>query len=282
MAGDLGTTEFIDLTTADVYLEEKWSQMLVVEKEQKLVFAQSVDRKYEQELQKGQILRVGNITQPTARAKTINTAVTFETVTETESTITINNYQYAAIAMEDVIKPMVSVNLIEKYRPGLSYALGMKEDDDLAALIDDGTITQTVGTLATGLSYDNLLRADQYLNDANVEDGNRVIITSPAERANFLSMDYFINGDYSMGQFNGLEGRWMQYPVKVTTNVDGSNSAGHDSVLMHKDAIAHIVQIKPVVDAWYDHDYRCGKMCTLITYGHTIMRANHAVWMQGQ
>jgi|TARA_Y100000310_G_scaffold81946_1_gene78563 hypothetical protein len=274
-----GATEFIDLTTADVYLEEKWSQTLTVAREKKLVFAQNVDRQFEGELKKGQILRIGNITQPTATAKSANTALTYETVTETESTITINTYYYTAVALEDVIKPMVSVALLEKYVPGLAYGLGLQEDSDLAALIDDGTISQTVGTLGTELTYDNLVRADQYLNDANVPDDDRVIIISPAQKAGFLKMDEFINRDYQDIR-NGILGSWMNYPIFVSSNTNGSNAAGHDCVMMHKECIAHVSQIKPQVKSFWDIDYFCAKMAALTTYGSTIRRADHGVWLK--
>lgn len=276
-----GSTEFIDLTSADIYLEEKWSKTCTVEREQHLVFATQVDRQFEADLKKGQILHIGNITQPTARAKSANTAITFETVTETESTITINQYYYTAIALEDVIKPMVAVSLLDKYVPGLSYGLALQEDDYLAALIDDGTITQTVGTLATELDYENLLRSDQYLNDANVPEDGRFIIISPAQKAGFLKLDHFINKDYADIR-KGLLGSWLgSYPIFVTTNVDGSNAAGHDNVMMHKDSIAHVCQLQPYVRSWWDGDYQCAKMSAITTYGSTIRRADHAVWMKG-
>lgn len=274
-----GATEFIDVTTADVFLEEKWSQQCTVEREKKLVFGMNVDRSFEVELKRGQILHIGNITQPTARAKSTNTAITYETVTETEATITIGTFYYTAIALEDVIKPQVSVPVLEKYIPGLSYGLGLQEDSDLAALIDDGTITQTVGTLATGLTYPNLLRADQYLNDANVPDDDRIIIISPAEKANLLELDQFVNRDYQDLR-TGILGSWMNYPIFVTTNTNGTNAAGHDSYMGHRTCIAHVAQLKPVVRSWWDMDYQCVKMSALTTYGNTIRRADHGVWMK--
>lgn len=270
------------MTTADIYLEEKWSQEATIARKKKIVIADFFrDKTFEGELKKGQILRVGNITQPTATAKTANTALTYETVTETEVTITINTYYYAAIALEDVVKPMLSINTADKYRPGLIYALSLQEDSDVAALIDDGTITQTVGTLVTGLSYDNLIRADQYLNDADVPQEDRIIYISPAEKANFLKMDQFIHRDYADLR-NGLVGSWMgTYPIMVSTNVDGSNSAGHDNFMGHKECIAHVSQLKPNVRAWWDGDYQCVKMSALTTYGSAFRRTDHGVWMKG-
>ena len=58
---DKGTTEFIDLTTANVQLEEIWSQICTVEREKKLVFAQNIDRQFEGELRRGQKLWIGNM-----------------------------------------------------------------------------------------------------------------------------------------------------------------------------------------------------------------------------
>lgn len=275
-----GATEFIDLTTADVFLEEVWSQQLVHERQKKLVFAANVDRRQEQYLKKGQVLRIGQISNLAARAKSANSAISYETITETEATVTINNYYYAAFAMEDVITPMVSVNLVGQYMPKIGYALALQEDSDIAALIDDGDITQTVGTLATNLTHDNLIRADQYLNDAEAPEDERCIIISHAEKAGFLKMDQFVHKDYSDLR-QGLLGGWLgQYPIYVTGNTNGDNTNGHDCVMIHKSAIVHIQQIKPVIKTFWDIDYFAAKVAALETYGHTVVRPLQAVWLK--
>ena len=276
-----GATEFIDVTTADVFLEEKWSKTATIARDAELAFMKyGCDRQFEGELAKGQILRIQNISDLAARAKSANTAISYETVTETEATITINQFYYSAYAMEDVIKPMVEMSKIDAYSKKLGYALGLSEDAYIAAFVDDGTLN-TVGTLATPLTYANLLRADQYLNDANAPQENRLIIISPAEKANFLGMDEFINGDYAQIQGKTLVGSWMNYPVYVSTHVEGSNAAGHDNFIGHKDCIAQITQIQPIVKSFYDLDYFCVKMAALTTYAGTIRRADHGVWAKG-
>ena len=146
-------------------------------------------------------------------------------------------------------------------------------------MIDTGTL-HAVGTLGTGLSYANLLRGDQYLNDSDVPDDERFIIISPAERANLLELDQFVHKDYADLR-TGLIGSFLQYPIYVSNNTDGTNSAGHDNVMMHKQCIAHVSQIKPMVKAFWDIDYFAAKMATLTTYGSTIRRADHGVWLKG-
>ena len=283
-----GTTEFIDLTTADTFLMEVWSSMVSAARQEKLVFGAHVDRTPEKDLKPGQIYRRQRVSHLTATSKSANTAISYETTTESEDTLTINNYYYAAFAVEDVIEPMIKINLIEAYMPEIGYALQLQEDDTLAALIDDGTITQTVGTLATGLTYDNYVRADQYLNDGQVPDTDRCIIISNAEKANALKQDQFINSQYvklQQGTSNtGLLGGILNYPLFVTGNCDGSNAAGHDCVMMHKSAIMFAQQIAPKVNVGWDRDYYCAKVSALETFGADFNEAytsTHAVWMKG-
>jgi hypothetical protein len=282
-----GSTEFIDLSTADPFLQEVWSNMASVERDAKYIFATNVDRSGESELKSGQILRRQHISTLAARSKSANAAITYETVAESEDTVTINNYYYAAFALEDVIKPMVKISLIDAYMPKVGIALAKQLDSDVAALIDDGTITQNVGTMATGLTYDNFVRADQYLNDDEAPEEDRAIILSHAERSNCLKQDQFVNSQYvklQEGRSNtGLLGGILGYPVFVTGNTNGSNSAGHDNVMLHKSAIMLIQQIKPIVKTDWDIDYFAAKVAALETYGMTINTqfVNSAVWMKG-
>lgn len=261
---------------------EVWGKMASVARQRKLVFAANVDRTPEAELRAGQIYRRQRVSHLSPRAKAVNSAISYETVTESEDTLTINNYQYAAFALEDVIKPMVKLDLINAYMPEVGYALAKVEDDDIAALIDDGTITQEVGTMATGLTYDNIVRADQYLNDAEAPDEGRAIIISHAEKANFLKMDQFINRDYADIR-TGLLGGILNYPLLVTGNTNGTNAAGHDNVMIQKSAIFFAQQIAPIVKTDWDIDYFCAKVAALETYGLAVVGAytDHAVWMKG-
>jgi len=282
-----GVTELIDLTTVDVFLMEVWSKMASAARQKKLVFGAHVDRSPEAELKPGQIWRRQRRSHLAVRAKSANTAITYETVTESEDTLTINNYYYAAFAVEDVIKPMVKISQLELYVPEIGYALAKQEDDDLAALIDDGTITQSVGTLATGLTFDNYVRADQYLQDAEAPDDERVIIISHAEKANAIKQEQFINSQYvklQEGTSNtGILGGILGYPVFVTGNTNGSNAAGHDSVMMHKSSILMAQQIAPQVATGWDQDYYAAKVSALETYGLAVNSAyvDHAVWLKG-
>ena len=276
-----GANEYIDITTADVFLEEVWARECRIARDQKLVFGKLIDRRFEKELQKGQIIRIQDISHLAARAKSANTAITYETVTETEVTLTVDQYYYSAFAIEDIIKVQSAQDLRMRYTPQLGYALAVQEDDTLAGLVDN--FSQTVGTLAVPLTDDNLLRADQYLNDANAPVEGRVIVISPAQKAEFMKLDKFIHADYSNSDVvkSGRLGSIYGYEIYVTTNVEGDNSAGHDNGMFQKDALAMVAQRTPGMESQRDIDYLCDKVVASDLFGTVEVRDDHGVWMKG-
>src|SRR3990167_7473392 len=249
-----GSTEFIDSTTADVFIPELWSRGAIVARENKLVFARLVDRKYEDDLAYGDTVHVGSVGNLAARTKTkaSNAAITYEAITETNTDITVATWEYSAMAVESIVEVQANRDLFKSYAFEMGYALDLAIDDVLAGLPDD--VTNAVGSLAAPLSYADLMRARQYLDDANVPLSGRCIIISPAEEANLMQMEYFINKDYTenlgvgKGEKDpsmGYMGHWLSIPVYKSTNVEGTNAAGHDNVLLQEEAFALVLQMKP-------------------------------------
>ena len=153
-----GATEFIDSTTADVFIPEFWSQLALVTREQSLVFAKLVDLRYSDGLRYGDTIHVPSVGDLAARTKTkaSNAAITFETVTETNTDISIATWEYAAIAVESIVQVQGNREQLKLYAGKLGYGLGLAVDDVLAGLIDDST--NTVGTLASELPDEDILR----------------------------------------------------------------------------------------------------------------------------
>jgi N4-gp56 family major capsid protein len=283
-----GATEFVDITTADVFVPEIWSQEAVVARENRLVFARLVNRVFEGDLMKmGDKVNIPNISNLAARTKTANTAITYETVTESNQTITVATHEYAAMAVEDIIKVQGDRDLVSAYAGKMGYALDIAVDDVLAGLPDD--FTQTVGALATNLTYADLLRARQYLDDADAPEEGRVIVVSPAEEAGMMQIENFINADYTAG--NGAQnggtgekgwiGTWLSMPVYKSVNVEGTNAAGHDCTMFQREALALVMQIKPKFESQRDIDYLIDKVASQQLHGSLEIRDDHGVWMKG-
>ena len=288
-----GTTEFIDITTADVFIPEVWSSFALVQSEQPRVFAGLVNRRFEEGLTVGDLVRVPSIGNLTARTKTANTAITYETVTEVGVNITIATDEYAAMAVESIIKVQADRDLFTAYAGKLGYALGLSVDDVLAGLPDDQT--NAVGALAVTPSLSDWIRCIQYLDDENVPAANRQFIVAPALRAALLEMDHYIHNDYSAlhgpgPKVTALESAYqtsfLGQPVYITSNVEGSNAAGHDNVFFHKEAFALVMQMQPTTTFQYDIDYLVDKVAMENIYGNRTMRdsatyGRYAVFFRG-
>ncbi len=283
-----GTTEFIDSTTADVFIPEVWSLEAIRKRESRLVFAKLVDRKFEKNLAWGDLIHVPSVSDLTAQTKTksANSAIVFETQTETNTDISIATWEYSAMAVEDIVKIQNNRDQMALYAGKMGYALDLAVDNVLAGLADN--FSQTVGTLGSELTYDELLRARQYLDDADVPEEDRVIVVSPAQESGMMKLDHFINSDYSAmmntsqntSPERGWIGNWLSMPVYKSTNVEGTNAAGHDSVMFNKEALALVMQWKPKSESQRDIDFFVDKVAMQQLYGTQEMRDDHGVWMR--
>ncbi len=288
---ETGSDKFINTTTATAFIPEQWSKDAIVARKQRTVFAMNVNKQYKNDLKVGDIVNVPSVNHlSAARTKTTRTAITYDAITEDTTQITVSTHNYAAIAVESLAKLQSNVDQQRLYADEMGYALDLAVDDALAALVD--AFTQNVGTLAADLSYDDLLDAIQYLDDANAPQDGRLVIASPASHNNFAKLDKFINADYAIlrnggsGQTSdsskGFIGSWMGMPFFKTTNVDGTNAAGHDNVMMHNEALAMIQQMEPTFESMRDTDYLVDKIAAQQVYGVKEMRDDHGVWMKGK
>lgn len=286
-----GAAEFIDNTTADVFIPEVWSKKAIVARENALVFANLSNRVFEEDVMNfGDTIHVPSIGNLASRTKTIsaNAAITYETITETNTDITVGTWEYAAVAIETATKKQVNRDLLERYAPKQGYALGLAVDDVLAGLPDD--FSNNVGTLAVELSYEDVLRGRQYLNDADAPMENRVIVIAPAQEVGFMKLPQFVHGDYnqlhatdenSSRKDRAYIGTWLHTPIYMSVNVEGTNVGGHDNAIFQKEAIALVLQMNPTTHSFFDIDFLAFKAVVEQLYGTKEMRDDHGVWLKG-
>ena len=292
-----GTTAFYDNTVADVFVPEVWSKEEIVARESRLVFANLFDRRFEADVSAaGDTIHVPSIGNLAARTKDVTAgqggnvastgSITYETITETNTDITISRYIFSAIAINRATKRQANRDLMSAYAPKMGYALGLDTDDTCAGLPDD--FSNVAGTLAQELTYDDVLRGIQYLDDADAPQEDRAIVISPAQKAGFMKLDQFVHGDY--GKLNAQAsaqmkadniGTWMGLPVLCSTNVEGSNAAGHDCTVFQKQAVALVIQMTPRTEHFYDIDVDADKVASFELYGTKEMRDDHGVWLKG-
>ena len=244
MAGTLTVTQ------AACHIPEIWSADTIDAVEANVVMAGLVQRKWERELKVGDILNIGYISNPTASTKTANTNISLEVIgpseAEASETITVNTNQYVAFGVENITEVQSKTNLRSKYTEKGGYALASAVDTNLAAL--PASFSQIVGTLGVELTYDNLLRGDQYLNDGNSSGEDRFIIVGPAAKAGLLKLEQLTNRDYVMGDEagravrDGFIGKILGASTHVTTLVNSPSAGQAECWYCHKDGVALIMQ----------------------------------------
>src|SRR5215831_14816745 len=264
-------------TPADI-----WSKQVLRATESNLVFAKAVDREFEDDASVGKTVKVSSIGNLAARAKTENTAIVYETIAETATTITLNLWDYAAFAVEDIVKVQSIVDVQNEYQMKMGYAIARDIDSKLAA--DVAGFTQTVGTLGTALADVDVIRSNQYLDDADAPADDRFCIMSPAEKANKIGLDRWSNALYignpkpavtgSLGDMYGLN-------LFVTTNLVKPAGGQANNFAFQREALALIVQRSPKMHLFYDIDFFTWKLAAEVIYGHQMMRPTFGVWAKG-
>lgn len=262
----------------------------LVARENALVYAKLVDRRYEEGLTWGDTIHVPSVGNLAARTKTksSNSAITYETITETNTDISIATWEYSAIAVESIVVVQNNRDQLRLYAGKMGYALGLAVDDVLAGLPDN--FTNTVGALAVENTDDEWIRARQYLNDADAPQEGRSIVVSPGAEGGLLKMDRYVHNDYSALHGSGPRGNSLEdayitsfyrMPIYMSVNVEGTNAAGHDNTMFQREALALVMQMNMTPRSMYDIDFFVDKVAIEQLYGTREMRDDHGVWVQG-
>jgi hypothetical protein len=279
-----GVTEFVDKTISDgVFSPDVWSKQVLRATESNLVIANSVNRGFEDDASVGKSVKVASIGNLAARAKAENTAIVYETVTETATTITLNIWTYAAVGIEDIVKVQATVDVQNEYQRKLGYAVS--KDIDTALATDFAGFSRSVGTLGTAVSDANVLAAIKLLDDADVPQDDRFFVMTPAEKVAKLALDRWSNalyvGNGNMPVKSGTLGDMYGLTLKMTTNLVKPAGGQANNAIFHRDALALVVQRTPKTHVFYDIDVFAWKLAVEVIYGHQEMRDLFGVLLLG-
>lgn len=287
----------ITVTTAANFIPEIWSKEAKIATEANLVMAKLVNRQFEAEMEMGDTLHIPDISNLSVRAKTASTDVTFETITEGKTDVLIDKHYYAAFKLEDIVKVQSNQDLQGRYTGKVGYALAKQIDTDLLGLYSG--LSQTVGSAGVAITDANLLRAIQYLDDADAPSGDRFLIIKPAQMKALLSIDKFVRADavgylaamspivtghLQAGGFDptavkGYFGQIYGINVYISTNVatTGTSPVSTYNLLFQKDAFILIMQ----QDIRFQEDYNIRSLANEVVsdtiYGVAEYRDEFAV-----
>lgn len=279
----------ITSTTGAVNNPAITSKQVIEVRDANLGFVGTASRKYYDEARVGTTIRwalVTNLNSGTARVKSEGNSgndITYDVNTESAVTLTINQHQYQAFELEEFEASLSIIDQQMYYTRRAAYAVNLATDATLAALVDN--FSQVVGTLAVDLTDDDVRRAMQYLDDANAPGEDRFFAMSPATKNSMLSIDRYASSDFNRGGgANIVRGEFGDiYGLRVwnSTAVEGTNAAGHDNGIYHRDAFAIGERMQPRTRVFDDIQNLSTQVAISAIWGVVETRDDHGVWARG-
>lgn len=230
-----------------------------------------------------------------ARDKAVNTAVTYDTNTESKITISLNQHKYVARIIEKRTELQSLAPVMSSYgiQDGKSVAKAI--DVYVSALVP--SLTQNVGALASATQYtditDVIIRnAIELLDEAEAPEENRYLIISPAQKNAMLGIAKFVEvdkrGDSSIittGRFGEIYGVevFISNNLKATASSASASAASpltvkrKECVMFQKDAFSLVVQDDIGVMLEESADHIGIKMVTDAIFGASISRDLYGV-----
>ena len=249
------------VTPAGSFLPTIWNTDAGDAVQANVVLADLVDTSFESQMKMGNIIEIVDKSNPAVRVKSQDTTATWANITETNQTITINRQAYVAFLVEDIAEIQAQTDLRQMYTDKAGYSLAAYMEGDVTSGLASlpSSFSQLVGTLGADPTDDDLIRANQYLNDADVPRQGRFFYCSPPTESALLKIDKFVRGDYvgpdDAGQAikDARIGRIYGADVYVSSLVNNNPSTANSSYswFAHKRGVALIRQRLPTTHTQY-------------------------------
>tara|TARA_R110002153_G_scaffold268396_1_gene433140 strand:+ start:5313 stop:6296 length:984 start_codon:yes stop_codon:yes gene_type:complete len=244
-----GSSSIVNVTNADKFIPELWSDEIVAAYKQNLVLANLVN-KMSMVGKKGDVLHIPKPTRGTATVKAANVAVTIQADAETEVQVTVNKHFEYSRMIEDIVGVQALDSMRRFYTDDAGYALAKQLDTDLFNLAisfgdgNGGDVTDPavwensnayyvdaangIATYAddtmedtdvfTDLAFRELIKL---MDDADTPMDGRFFVIPPSARQTMLGIDRYVSSDFvaERGVNNGKIGSLYGVDVYVSTNV---------------------------------------------------------------
>jgi hypothetical protein len=156
----------------------------------------------------------------------------------------VGTHQHVAFAVENITQVQSQTNLRQKYTSKGGYALAAAADTNLHTRPQ--SFSQTVGTLGTEPTWDNIIRCFQYLDDANCDEDGRFIIVRPATYYAMLKLEEVKNSLYGGNQGaavrKGAVNQIMGATVYKTTLVRAPAGGQAENWVCHREGVYYCSQ----------------------------------------
>ncbi len=266
------------------YMPVVWARKALAFVEKELVCFNLFNRDYEKDFANGgDTVRINPLLEITATAVNTDADPTVYDTDQGAYTDLIINYWYEAVVGVNDAQSLMGVPDYEtQIIPKLSYAIAKQMDTSVNALFDD--FSQSVGTEGQALSYENLLKAKAYLDQADAPMEGRVLIIDPESLEDLMALDIFISADYQAGGAvsKGFVGQLPTLGCKVymTTNLTAVNTNYHPACMAHRDALAVAQRQSINLKSWRVEERHTTMHRATGMWGVVELRDTFGVWIK--
>ena len=221
--------DMFSLAEGQVFIPEIWSTDIIRYRSEDLMMT-----KYVKTIpftgRAGDLIRMPRISRLGVRIKHLKSPVEYQSITETDWSMTVNRYVESSFMIEDILEVQSSVNLRSEYTKEVSVALARDIDYRIlaqrAAIVGADATSHIVSTNPIGKA--DILAAIEILRRRRINTNGAVFVVSPSHYASLLNIEEFINADYVNGRpvQNGIIGALYGIPVVVNNNIDINSLTG--------------------------------------------------------
>ena len=278
----------------DVFIPEVWGDAIKASFDQNLVLGALANDLSGLVAGGGDLIHIPTYADVAdAASKGQGSPVNYQTNTETETTMTIDQHFYTSAMVDDLAKVQSSYELISKYAGSMGYKLSKRIESHLENLME-----QTTGVIDINTGTDGVLEAADFsaiykvLLANNVRPEDCTLILGNTMFANLFQNEHFIHSSKvgnvnlpagGVGTFMGMsvvhcpEISGTAKPESNDYNLNTANAILDDAIggyVLHKDGLQIAYSKRPTAKAEYDMDYIAHKMVTDMIYGCKLINSS--------
>ncbi len=233
------------------FIPEIWSAKILGSLKKNLVYAQDgvVNRDYEGEIaNQGDTVRIRSVSRPTISSYTKNATLTYETLTDAQRSLLIDQAKSFSFVVDDIDEAQAS-GALDEATTEAAYGLRDTADQYVASLYTGAASANQIGTVSVttaALAYTQLRKLSVKLDEANVPQEGRWCIVPPWYYGLLLEDDKFVRYDASgttAGLRNGIVGQALGFDVMKSNNAVLVTGDDYAVMAGHKSAITYAEQI---------------------------------------
>lgn len=239
------TTTHTELVTAK-FIPEVYSKKVQMFLEDNLVAAKVCNTDFKEDLYTGYICNIPFIKEVAATSVVPGAQSTGVDAQGTPKAVTVDQWQEAVVSCSERSAIQANPKYLENAAKQIGYSLAKVIDTAVCTLFSTLNGDSVLGADGTEVTSDVLLTAKETLDEHSVPRENRVLVIDPATENDLIKLDIFANKDFGATKVikDGRLEKIYGCEVFVTNNLVAA-STGSYAVMMHRDAIALIIQKNP-------------------------------------